>query len=85
MPSIGDAHQAGLELGADVGDRRGVEELGLGCRGFEDEDVPGSFRDEHPAVWREGDVPWVLEIVLDDRGVNRLEWPGEDERRRSPR
>ena len=66
-----DAHQARLELGADVGDRRGVEERRVGRRGFEDEDPAGSFRHEHAAVRREGDVPRVLETVLHDGGVNR--------------
>ena len=51
----------------------------LGRRGFEDEDAAGSFRYEHPAVRREGDVPWVLETALYDRGVDRVERPPDEQ------
>ena len=72
-----DAHEPRLELGTDVRDRRGRQEIGVGLSTREHEHASDAFRDEHAAVIGEGDVPWVLETVLHDLDAHRLERPDE--------
>ena len=41
----------------------------------EHQHAPDAFRDEHPAVIGEGDVPWMLEALLHDLDTHRIQGP----------
>ena len=69
----GDPHEPGLELGANVGDRRGVKELRVRLTAGVDAHAADALGDQHASVIREGDVPRVVEAALDDLCINRLE------------